>query len=309
MSKYPGKRKMGWLPDFPDLRDYTVERKEPPSNGVPADEAVSVNGMLRQVGAFASAKSKKSAKLPVRVDLREWCSAVEDQGEIGSCTAHAGVSLIEYFERRAFGRHIDASRRFLYKVTRNLMRLTGDTGAYCRTTMGAIALFGVPPEEYWPYDIENFDEEPPAFCYAFAQNYRAIQYYRLDPAGVSRPELLAQIKLNLHSGLPLMFGFTVYNSIEQSWEMDGKIPFPSRTDKTTGGHAVMAVGYDDELEIQHNGSEKTTGAILIRNSWGPTWGEEGYGWLPYDFVLSGIAIDWWSLLKKDWVDTDRFGSE
>lgn len=70
--------------------------------------------------------------------------------QIGSCTANAGVGLVEYFERRAFGKHLDASRLFLYKVTRNLLHLTEDTGAYLRTTMAAMALFGVPPKNTGP---------------------------------------------------------------------------------------------------------------------------------------------------------------
>ena len=132
---------------------------------------------------------------------------------MGSCTANAGVGVVEYFERRAFGKHIDASRLFLYKVTRNLDHQTGDTGAYLRTTMGGLVLFGVPPEEYWPYKIADFDKEPSAFCYAFAQNYQAISYYRLDPPGIAKDALLNQIKTNLAGGLPSMFGFTVYSSV------------------------------------------------------------------------------------------------
>lgn len=306
MSNNHTRRKMGWLPDFPDFRDYTVTQKEVPDKAAQEDGSASVKTMLMKAGAMPAEKAKKSQKLPPKTDLREWCSPVEDQGEIGSCTAHAGVALVEYFERRAFGKHVEASRLFLYKVTRNLIRLTGDTGAYCRATMGAIACFGVPPEEYWPYHVEKFDEEPPAFCYAFAQNYRAIQYYRLDPPGIRTDELLEQIKTNLHSGLPLMFGFTVYSSIDQTWQMEGKIPFPHHNERVTGGHAVMAVGYNDTVEIRHGSGEKTIGAILIRNSWGSAWGEDGYGWLPYRYIASGLAIDWWSLLKKDWIDTENF---
>ena len=90
--------------------------------------------MLSKVGV---AKRPKTS-LPDSVDLKEWCSPIEDQGELGSCTAQAGVALVEYFERRAFGKHLDASRLFLYKATRNMLHWTGDTGAFLRTTMGAI---------------------------------------------------------------------------------------------------------------------------------------------------------------------------
>jgi len=145
-----GKKGMGWLPDYPDFRDYTVKNEN-------------IKTMLEKVGVAKPVKS-----MPGTADLRPWCPPVEDQGQLGSCTANAGVGILEYYERRAFGKHIDASRLFLYKVTRNLMQQTGDTGAFLRTTMGALILFGAPPEEYYPYKIEDFDNEPPAFCYAFA---------------------------------------------------------------------------------------------------------------------------------------------
>jgi C1A family cysteine protease len=214
---------------------------------------------------------------------------------------------VEYFERRAFGRHIDASRLFLYKVTRNLLHMEGDTGAYLRTTMGAMTLFGVPPAEFWPYVPEKLDEEPPAFCYAFAQNYQAIQYFRLDVPERKPTDLLAQIKTFLEAGLPAMFGFTVFSSIWDA-ESDGKIPFPTWRERVEGGHAVVAVGYDDGMKIKNKnrGGKETKGALLIRNSWGENWGEGGYGWLPYEYVLRGLAVDWWSLLKNEWVDTGEF---
>ena len=93
------------------------------------------------------------------------------------------MGLLEYYQRRALGKHLDASRLFLYKVSRNLLGWTGDQGAYLRTTMKAMVLFGVPPEAYWPYNVDDFELEPPAFCYAFAQSYQTTKYYRLDPAG------------------------------------------------------------------------------------------------------------------------------
>ena len=107
-----------------------------------------------------------------------------------------------------------------------------------------------------------------------------------------------------------MFGFTVYSSYTQaSTANKGAIPFPTAGEKVVGGHAIDAVGYNDSLVIKSTnaGAVATTGALLIRNSWGTAWGDGGYGWLPYDYVLKGLATDWWSILSQEWVDTGKFG--
>jgi C1A family cysteine protease len=295
---------LGWLRDYPDFRDYTPD-SETISDRLKKFDQQPVKAMLQTVGVV----QQLAAALTPTVDLRQWCSPVEDQKTIGSCTAHAGIGMVEYYERRAFGKHIDASRLFLYKVTRNLLSWTGDTGAYLRSTMGALTLFGAPPEMYWPYDIANYDQEPTSFCYAYGQAFQAISYYRLDPPNTPTATLLDRIKQHLAAGLPLMFGFTVFSSISQANTNGGKIPFPASGERTVGGHAVMAVGYNNQMKIRSNVPKATeyTGALLIRNSWGAGWGDHGYGWLPYDYVLRGLAVDWWSLLKLDWVDTGQFG--
>ena len=302
------RRKMGWLPDLPDHRDHDMETDSVPRRLLRLNRHQTVKGMMGQINRQADTTGKplSAPALPGSVDLRRWCSPIEDQGQIGACTAHAAAALIEYYERRAFGSYIDISRLFLYKATRNLLNWTGDTGAYLRTTMEAMVLFGVPPEEYFPYDPLNVDTEPSAFCYSFAQNYQTLSYFRLDAAKTTRPELLKQIRMNLATGIPAMFGFTVFSSISSA-SATGRIPFPVKADRREGGHAVAAVGYDDAMVIRHPFSDRETkGAIMVRNSWGGEWGEGGYGWLPYEYVLHHLAIDWWTVLKQEWVDTNQF---
>ena len=275
---------LGWHRDLPDMRDHTQSTES-----------------VAKVLAKSSPLKKAAKTLPASVDLRKYCSPIEDQGSIGSCTAHAGVGMVEYFERRAFGKHIDASRLFLYKVTRQLIGFTGDDGAYLRDTMKALVLFGVPPEKYWPYDVKRFNDDPSSFCFSYAQSYQAIDYYRLDPPGTSTSALLANVKKSLAANLPSMFGFSVYSSIPGAGDGKGEIPYPGKGDTLEGGHAVLAVGYDDQKKIG-----TTKGALLIRNSWGKDWGDHGYGWLPYAYIENGLADDFWSLVKAEFVDSDLF---
>ena len=311
----------GWLPPLPDLRDYTEETPAI-AELVEALYSGAPKGTIRRTrGASTTAMRAATAAVEstTAVDLRQWCTDIEDQGNLGSCTAHAAVGMLEYYECRAFGKHCDASRLFVYKATRNLMGVTGDTGAWLRSTMGALVMCGAPAEKYWTYttakaadsDRRSFDSEPPAFVYAVADQIQDLKYFCHDPLGANVPpdKVLESVKKYLVAGVPSMFGFYGFPSFPYA-DIAGGIPYPCPGEKAQWGHAIVAVGFDDEVEITNTKCNRTTeGALLIRNSWGKKWGDQGYGWLPYDYILNGLALDFWSLLSMTWINTHEFGLE
>ena len=283
----------GWLPPLPDFRDY--------SEGHPQIQELTKK--LR-IGLGIS------SSLPDKADLRQWCPEIDNQGSLGSCTAHAAAGIVEYFEQKTYGKYNHASRLFIYKTTRNLLGVTGDTGAWLRNTMGALARCGAPEEKYWPYTDQDpaFDQEPSSFVYSIAKDFAAIKYFRHDAASLNlQPAaVLDSVKKYLATGIPAMFGFWGFDSLEAT-DTAGGIPYPCPAEEAQWGHAITAVGYDDSKKITNTRCNKTTiGALLFRNSWGTAWGEAGYGWLPYDYVLNKLALDFWSLLGMQWLDTQQF---
>jgi C1A family cysteine protease len=262
-----------------------------------------VADLLQKLGIVPTAEAGE------RADLSGYFSPIEDQGSIGSCTAHATIALAEYYQRRAFGVYSNLSRLFLYKATRNFLGWTGDTGAFMRTALGALALFGAPPEDFWPYIPSKYDKEPPAFVYSLAQNFQALQYFRLDEPGLMRPDLVDRIRAFIANGLPVMAGWTVFASVNQSEGFGkGEIPYPAPREKIIGGHGFVLCGYDDNKVITNRakGSQPTIGAFRVHNSWGRDWGDEGYGWLPYSYFLAGLADDVWTIIKSEWVYSGQF---
>jgi C1A family cysteine protease len=268
-----------WQRDLPDHRDYVLR-----SNWV--------RRTLRRLRPIA-----KCERNPQQVDWREYCAPVDDQQGLPTSAAHACIAMVQYFERRASGRLLRPSRAFLGYNARRLLGVGAHGGMTLRSTLKALVQFGTPPEVYWPYTAENLATEPSPFVYGFSEESKAIRYVRLDPSDGTGDDALANIRGFVAAGFVCTLGFPVPDSIGDGPE----IPYPTLADSVLFGHAVTVVGFDDTLQIR---SDK--GALLVRNSLGRGWGDDGYGWLPYSYVRERLAVDAWTLLNRRWLRAGEF---
>jgi C1A family cysteine protease len=243
----------GWLPDRPDHRDWLLVEHE---TVIP------------------------TASLPPKIDLRAQCPAVYDQGQLGSCTANAISGAIEFERLRQKLSDFVPSRLFIYYNERAMEgTVNSDAGAMIRDGMKSVAKQGAPPEAEWPYDIDRFTEKPPVQAYSDAKHDLVSKYLRVN----QNHQLLRSC---LASGYPFVFGFTVYESFESQAVADsGLVPMPGHGEAVLGGHAVMAVGYND-----------INGYYIVRNSWGNAWGQKGYCLMPYAYLQNKhLASDFWTV--------------
>jgi len=243
--------RFGWQPDLPDQRDYRYA----------ASPAILL-------------------KLPEMTDLRPGCPPVYDQGQLGSCTANAIGAAFEYGLIRQGAPDFMPSRLFIYYNERVIEHsVSNDSGAMIRDGMKTVNKEGVCPEKDWPYIISKFAAKPDASCYTNAQNHQVLSYHRV-------PRVLDQIKGCLADGFPMVFGFTVFESFESA-EVAGTgiMEMPGPCEQVIGGHAVLAVGYDDKSR-----------RFIVRNSWSGQWGISGYFTMPYDYLLNeNLSDDFWTI--------------
>jgi C1A family cysteine protease len=219
--------------------------------------------------------------LPLSVDLRPGCSPIESQENIGSCTAQALVGALEYNEIRDKTPFADMSRLFLYyneRVIRNTVKV--DSGAMLRDGIKALAKTGCCHEHLWPYIPNKFTTKPPVECYTEASTKLITSYNRINS--------LDEMRLCLAEGSPFVFGFSVYENFESSEvAKTGILGMPSKNESMRGGHACLCVGYND-----------LTKQVIIRNSWGRTWGQAGYFMMPYAYIGDkNLADDMWYIKK------------
>ncbi|KAF9372910.1 hypothetical protein CPC16_002131 [Podila verticillata] len=252
----------GWKPDLPDRRDH-----------------------------FFSVPRLKLQSLPLSIDLRPGCPPVYDQGEIGSCTANA-IAAAFGFEAHRQGVTFEPSRLFIYYNERSIEgHVNTDSGAQIRDGIKTVNCQGVCSEAQWSYNAMPAGpngvwppnakpaEKPPSIAYEQALGDRLLTYQRVV-------QNVDQMKGCLALGYPFVAGFTAYESFEDpKVATTGKVPMPRTNEEVLGGHAVLVVGYDD-----------SESCWLARNSWGETWGLDGYFWMPYAyFTDTNLSSDFWTL--------------
>jgi C1A family cysteine protease len=250
ISSFPTNR-FGWVPDIPDHRDHIY-----------------------------AAPMEWLAKLPAKVDLRAKCPPVYDQGQLGSCTANAIAGAIEFDQMKQKLKYFMPSRLFIYYNERMMEgTVNSDSGAQIRDGIKSVGQQGDCPESLWPYDIANFEDKPPASCYNNAKMHQAVLYQRVTRTA-------NQMKGCLASGYPFVFGFSVYASfMSATVAKTGHASMPKPNEQMEGGHAVLAVGYDDANQW-----------FIVRNSWGTGWGMKGYFTLPYAYLLEqNLSDDFWTI--------------
>ena len=247
-------RGYGWVPDLPDQRDYLY-----------------------------SAVQRVPPALPSHVDLRPFCSKIEDQGNLGSCSANALAGALEFLEIKDKVHYADLSRLFIYYNERVIEHsVKSDSGAMLSDGIKTLAKQGACIEKKWPYVVSRFAAKPNAACYKEASDHQITSYHRILA--------LDEMRTCLAEGFPFVFGFTVYESFETPQvARSGIAGMPQPGERVVGGHAVVAVGYDD---LQKR--------LIVRNSWGPQWGMKGYFTMPYAYVADrNLSDDFWTIRRGE----------
>jgi len=250
-------RNYGWNRDSLDARDYSFRVTKLASRLLP----------------------------PTKMDLRPIMSPIRDQSDLGCCTGFGITAAMEALALKERRTPVTLSPLFVYYWERFIEKtLSVDSGAQIRDGVKVVKKYGAAHEKTWPYIVSKFRTIPSVKAQKEALEHQALSYYRIDNGSIN------QIKLALAASLPVVFGFSVYSSMETAKVMKtGIIPLPKPTDDLLGGHCVLACGYDD---AKHR--------ITFKNSWGASWGAEGYGYLPYDYITDKqLASDFWCISQVE----------
>jgi C1A family cysteine protease len=248
-------------PDDPHYQHHTHHHKHHPQQQSPIQPTTTA-----------------AVDLPTSIDLRAYMTPIEDQGELGSCTANSLAGAYEYMQKRITGQNGDVSRLFLYYAERKREgTIHQDAGARIRDGIVALRAEGICSEKSWPYDIEKFTKEPSTEAFHEASRHKIDQSFKV-------PIELQAMQHCLAEGYPIVFGTYIFESFEAGGH-HGQIHLPEPKEKSLGAHAMLIVGYSQQKK-----------QFIVRNSWGADWGDNGYCYFPFSYLTNpDYTSDCWTL--------------
>ncbi len=215
-------------------------------------------------------KTKNNYKLPAKVDLRDSMTTVENQGPLSSCTANAVAGAYEYLVKKSTDLEYDVSRLFIYYNGRAVKNAANkDQGCVISNALNSLKEFGACSEEIWPYSEAKVNTKPSAEAYEEANQYIVTDYEYV-------PTDLNAWKQCLADGYPIVFGLSLFDSFDYQ-KKKGVVPEPTDKEQSReshAGHAMLCVGYSDTDKL-----------FIVRNSWGESWGDNGYCYIPYSYIM------------------------
>lgn len=261
--------KLAWKPDS----------LQPAPVGGHVDHMFAADNMLKVEQAGASV-TNPGIEINGVLDLRRWCSPIEDQAAAGSCVGNGVVGALEFLQIRNGMPYTDLSRLFVYYNARLQTQDTDkDEGTYIRLGFSTLTSLGTCSEKTWPYDLNNLFIRPSWAAYREAYPHKITSYYRIG--ATSGQELIDSIKRSLLAQHPVVFGMIVDHDFINIGR-DGLVAMPSANRIKPGGHCMVIVGYDDNNQ-----------RWIVRNSWGDWWGDRGYCYVPYAYLDAADANDFW----------------
>lgn len=217
------------------------------------------------------------------IDHSKLMSPVKDQGESGSCVAFATAALKEWQEQKEHAAEVAAGKRnhrdeayydlsesWIYWSAKKIDGWPNEEGTSIRYAMKVLNKIGVPCEKAWPYS-DRVKGKPAAWASLVARWSLVGSYYRINN--------LEELKTALRKG-PVVIGIGCFEEIFNV-DSTGIIPMPKNSTYCYGGHAVCACGFDD-----------STGLIKFKNSWSSLWGNEGYGFVSYEYIKEYMWDAW-----------------
>jgi C1A family cysteine protease len=261
-------RKYGWVRELPDQRDFKYSAHP---------EAIGADLVL-----------------PPSIDLRSKCPPIKDQGTMGSCVSNGIAFSLEFIEMIELGANnaiapeifgevfAEISRLFIYYNARILDgAVHRDDGTQIRNGIKAINRWGICMEQMWPYVKSALFKVPSQDAYLEAKKHKVLAGYKINNSKLN------MLKNCLVAGFPFVFGVTLYDSFNKV-KADGLVSMPDPKEDFGGGHCMTCVGYDDAKQ-----------SFIVANSWGKTWGDQGYCYIPYDYLTSFyLASDFWTIRQE-----------